>query len=84
MVSSDESMIKDLLLHGSSMSGIMKEKFRHVTPVLPQTKAASLDNIPFNIETTPEVIKGGCIRIVVQKIKGSKKLKNAEDCGAAQ
>lgn len=70
-----------------------------VTPAVTTNKAASLDNIPFNIETTPEVIKGvhkdsgsgtssgKSKRDVIglddgmQKDKGSKKLKNAEEVG---
>ncbi|PWA74463.1 nucleic acid-binding, OB-fold protein [Artemisia annua] len=96
MVSADESMIK-IFNHGLINEDNEGEIQTPVTPAVTITKVNSLDNIPFNIETTPEVTKGvhkdggsgsssgKAKRDVIdlddgmQKDKGSKKLKNAED-----
>ncbi|PWA75791.1 replication protein A 70 kDa DNA-binding subunit B [Artemisia annua] len=98
MVSADESMIK-IFKHGFINEDNEGEIQTPVTPAVTTTKVTSLDNIPFNIETTPEVIKGvhkdggsgsssgKAKRDVIdlddgmQKDKGSKKLKNAEEVG---
>ncbi|PWA58001.1 replication protein A 70 kDa DNA-binding subunit B [Artemisia annua] len=98
MVSADESMIK-IFKHGFINEDNEGEIQTPVTPAVTTTKVNSLDNIPFNIETTPEVTKGvhkdggsgsssgKAKRDVIdlddgmQKDKGSKKLKNAEEVG---